>query len=227
MEDDGGVTPLGTLTWKPIRHEEGLAAMGKNFGGEPFNGCPDDGRSRFFRGHYMEGGDLIACTRGDDTKELVGRFNGREDFRSGSFVVSMIADGFFMGRYDEDGGITTKWCGRLKQALVLSTGSGGQVDITPPKLRFTAPARATVGTIVPLRFAVRENGGSTSVDVSMIKGKKALVRMNGVAVRTDGTTKVVSWRVPRSAKGNLRICAAAFDRAGNASARSCVRLAVT
>ncbi len=226
MNDDGTETPLGTLTWKPIRYEDGIAVIGKNFGGQAFTGCPDDGRTRFFRGHYMEGGDLIACTRGEDTKELVGRFNGREDFRSGSFVVRMISDGFFLGKYDEDGGITTKWCGDLKERLTFSSGSGEDVDTAAPTLRFRSPSRAAVGTKLKLTLAARD-GSRTSVDVSMLKGAKAITRMNGVAVRADGTAKVVSWRVPRSAKGTLRICAAAFDRAGNASRRTCVRLTVT
>ena len=227
MDDGGGATPLGTLTWKPIRYEDGLAVMGKNFGGQPFTGCPDDGRTRFFRGHYMEGGDLIACTRGEDTKELVGRFNGREDFRSGSFVVKMLTSGFFLGRYDEDGGITTKWCGELKQQLELSSAGGGPVDTVAPTLRFGAPARAKVGAPVRLTVAARDDSRAASVDISVLKGAKALTRMNGVVLRPNGAAKVISWRVPRSAKGKVRICAAAFDRAGNASNRTCVRLTVT
>lgn len=227
MNDDGSATPLGTLTWKPIRYEDGVAVTGKNFGGQPFTGCPDDGRTRFFRGHYMEGGDLIACTRGEDTRELVGRFNGREDFRSGSFVVRMISDGFFLGRYDEDGGITTKWCGDLKERIVFSSGGGEPVDTAAPTLRFRSPAQAKVGAKLRLTLAARDDSRTTSVDVSVLKGAKALTRMNGVAVRPDGTAKVVSWRVPRSAQGKLRVCAAAFDRAGNASSRKCVRLTVT
>ena len=228
MEDGGKtVTPLGTLTWKPIRYEDGLSVIGKNFGGQAFTGCPDDGRTRFFRGHYMEGGDLIACTRGEDTKELVGRFNGREDFRSGSFVVKMIADGFFLGKYDEDGGITTTWCGNLKQRLVFTPVKGETIDTSAPTLRFGVPLKAKVGSKVPLTLAARDNAKAASVDISMLKGSKALVRLNGVVVRPDGTPRIVAWKVPRSARGKLRVCAAAFDRAGNASSRKCVRLTVT
>lgn len=227
MNDDGSATPLGTLTWKPIRYEDGIATVGKGFGGQPFTGCPDDGRSRFFRGHYMEGGDLIACTRGEDTKELVGRFNGREDFRSGSFVVRMVSDGFFLGRYDEDGGITTKWCGDLKQRLVFASGSSAPVDTTAPTLRFSSPAKAKAGATVRLLLAARDDGKAASVDVSVLRGAKALTRMNGVRVRPDGSARAVTWRVPRTAKGALRVCAAAFDGAGNASNRTCVRLKIT
>lgn len=227
MSDDGGATPLGTLTWKPIRYEDGIALTGQKFGGEAFTGCPDDGRTRFFRGHYMEGGDLIACTRGEDTKELVGRFNGREDFRSGSFVVRMVSNGFFLGRYDEDGGITTKWCGDLKQRLVFAPSATETVDIAAPTLRFRAPARVKAGANVRLLLAAKDDSRAASVDVSLLRGAKALKRLNGVAVRPDGTVKAVSWRVPKTAKGTLRVCAAAFDPSGNASNRTCVRLTVT
>ena len=227
MNEDASATPLGTLTWKPIRYEDGLAAMGQNFGGQPFTGCPDDGRTRFFRRHYMEGGDLIACTRGGDTKELVGRFNGREDFRSGSFVVKMLSDGFFLGRYDEDGGITTKWCGRLQQRLALGGGTGERVDTRAPTLRFRAPAQARSGTTIALAVGARDDSRAASVDVSVLRGAKALTRLNGVTVPRDGRYKTVRWRVPAGGAATLRICAAAFDRAGNASSRRCVRLAVT
>ena len=78
-----------------------------------------------------------------------------------------------------------------------------------------------------LTIAARDNSSAASVDLSVLKGAKALTRMNAVAVRPNGAAKVISWRVPLSAKGKLRICAAAFDRAGNASNRKCVRLTVT
>ena len=32
MNLDGSETPLGTLTWKPIRYEEGVAMIGRDFG---------------------------------------------------------------------------------------------------------------------------------------------------------------------------------------------------
>lgn len=226
MNADGSETPLGTLTWKPIRYEDGAAIVGQNFGGLPFLGCPADGRTRFFRGHYMEGGDLIGCTRGEDTKELVGRFNGREDFRSGSFVVQMISADEFEGRYDEDGGITTQWCGELKERLFSAAGQGEALDINSPTLFFQVPAKVKVGAPLRLRLGARDDSQAARVDVSVLKGAKALTRMNGIAVRPDGTVKVVTWRVPRSARGSLRACAAAFDRAGNSSSRKCVRLTV-
>ncbi len=226
LMDGKSVTPLGTLTWKPIRYADGLATIGKNFGGRAFTGCPDDGRTRFFRGHYMEGGDLIACTRGEDTKELVGRFNGREDFRSGSFVVKMISDGFFLGRYDEDGGITTMWCGKLQRRIVFAPTTGETFDLKPPAFRFDVPTRAKAGSNVRLTLAASDTN-KTSVDISVLEGAKPVARMNGVAVLHDGTRKAISWRVPKTAKGKLRICAAAFDRAGNASKRLCSRLTVT
>jgi hypothetical protein len=139
----------------------------------------------------------------------------------------MISDGFFLGRYDEDGGITTKWCGDLKQRLVFASGGDETVDTTAPTLRFRSPSKAKAGAKLRLLLAARDDGKIASVDVSVLKGAKAVTRMNGVAVRPDGTTKALTWRVPRTAKGRLRVCAAAFDRAGNSSNRMCVRLTVT
>jgi len=225
LMDGSTITPLGTLTWKQIRYTDGVAAMGKNFGGQPFAGCPDDARTRFFRGHYVEGGDLIACTRGEDTKELYGRFNGREDFRSGSFVIRMISDGFFQGKYDEDGGITTMWCGKLQQRLAFSPVKE-TIDMTAPRLSMRIPSQARVGARVPIRLAAREDGARAGVDLSFLVGAKPLQRMNGVPVRPDGTVRVVSWRVPAAARGKLRVCAAAFDRVGNASKRTCASVRV-
>ena len=62
LMETGGNVPLGTLTWRPIRYEDGIALAGKNFGGRPFLGCPADGNTRFFRGRYVQGGNLIGCT---------------------------------------------------------------------------------------------------------------------------------------------------------------------
>ena len=75
------------LTWRSIRESEGRAMVGLNFGGRPFE-CGEAGPSNFFRGHYADGGDLVACTTGADGRTLVGRFNGNETFKSGSFEVT-------------------------------------------------------------------------------------------------------------------------------------------
>ena len=141
--------------------------------------------------------------------------------------MRLVSKGFFLGRYDEDGGINTKWCGDLKQRLVFAPTTTETVDIAAPTLRFRAPARVKAGANVRLLLAAKDDGRAASVDVSLLKGAKALKRLNGVAVRPDGTVKAVSWRVPKTAKGTLRVCAAAFDPSGNASNRTCVRLTVT
>ena len=131
--------PLGMLTWRSIRESDGRAMIGVNFGGRPFE-CGEAGPSNFFRGHYVNGGDLIACTTGSDGRTLVGRFNGNETFKSGSFEVRIISEAprIFFGKYVEDEGITTDWCGVL----------GTKGALTPPpssmhSLRPAAPARSS------------------------------------------------------------------------------------
>jgi hypothetical protein len=224
-----GNTPLGTLTWRPLRYEDGLALVGHNFGGKPFTGCPADGKTRFFRGRYVEGGGLIACTRGDDATELVGRFDGREDFRSGSFEIKIMARGpnFFVGKYFEDGGITTNWCGTMTEALQLAPSPTAPVDITAPTLRLLKPKPLWSGKTAAFRVALREGSGPVRLDVSVLRGAKPLARMSFDSVPANGAAAhVVRWRVPKTARGPIRFCAAALDKAGNASARTCTRLTV-
>ena len=116
--------------------------IGLNFGGRPFE-CGEAGPSNFFRGHYVDGGDLVACTTGADGRTLVGRFNGNETFKSGSFEVTIISEAprIFFGKYFEDDGIVTDWCGVLgtKGALTPET-----VDIARarrPRPRCVRPRR--------------------------------------------------------------------------------------
>lgn len=223
-----GSTPLGTLVWRAIRHEEGMALVGKRFGGAPFVGCPADGRTRFFRGRYVEGGELIACTRGADGAELVGRFNGNDTFRSGSFTIRITADNprFFFGDYVEDDGITTAWCGILERALALPEGVVGVTDFTAPTLR-VMPGAARAGASAQLRFSVRDESDTVRVDLSVHRGAKVLTRLSVKSVSANGAARSAAWRVPRGTSGSLRVCAAALDRTGNTSPRQCTRLTVT
>ena len=152
--------PLGLLTWREIRESEGRAMVGLNFGGRPFE-CPETGPSRFFRGHYVDGGDLVACTTGADGRTLVGRFNGNETFKSGSFDVRIISETprIFFGKYVEDDGITTDWCGVLgtKGALTPETVdiAGARRSVRSPRpaarARSSRCARAPATTAAPRR----------------------------------------------------------------------------
>jgi hypothetical protein len=228
MEKEGNV-PLGTLVWRAIRYEEGMALVGKNFGGRAFAGCPTDGNTRFFRGRYVQGGKLIACTRGADGTELVGRFDGNESFRSGGFTISITGrtPSFFIGDYVEDAGVTVDWCGVRTRIITLPDGPEGTVDFTAPTVVMRA-AKAQAGGLATLRFSVRDSSPAVRVDLSVIAGGKALANLSLPAAKADGTLHTRTWRVPANARGKkLRVCAAALDRAGNVSARSCARLTVT
>ena len=151
--------PLGTLTWRSIRENEGRAMIGHNFGGLPFE-CGEAGPSNFFRGHYAEGGDLVACTTGADGRTLVGRFNGNETFKSGSFEVTIISEAprIFFGKYFEDDGVVTDWCGVLGTKGPLTPET---VDIGAPVVRALA-ATGRSGAIVPLRASARDNSGAAA-----------------------------------------------------------------
>ena len=138
-----GATPLGTLIWREIRYEDGMALVGKDFGGRPFTGCPADGNTRFFRGRYVQGGALIGCTRGADGTELVGRFDGNETFQSSDFTIKITGrdPSFFFGEYVEDDGITVDWCGIRTRIISLPDLPDGSVDYVAPKVSMRSADR--------------------------------------------------------------------------------------
>jgi hypothetical protein len=218
-----GATPLGTLVWREIRYEEGIALVGKNFGGKVFTGCPTDGKTRFFRGRYVQGGELIGCTRGDDGTELTGRFNGNETFRSSDFTIDIKGrnPSFFFGEYvEDDGGLTVDWCGTRTRVITFPEAPAG-TDYVAPRVSMRS-ARAKVGSLARLRFTVRDKSPTVRVDLTVIAGNKALANLTLPAARADGRVHTKTWRVPAKARGKkLRVCAAALDRAGNVSGRSC------
>jgi hypothetical protein len=224
-----GPTPLGTLVWREISYEDGIAAVGKNVGGHPFTGCPADGKTRFFRGRYVQGGSLIGCTRGADGTELVGRFDGNETFRSSDFTIRITGrdPSFFFGQYvEDDGGITVDWCGTRTRVITLADRPAA-VDYIAPRVTVRA-AQGRVGSLAKLRFTVRDASPTVRVDLTVIAGKTALANLSLPAARADGRLHTRTWRVPAAARGKkLRVCAAALDRAGNVSGRSCARLTVT
>ena len=224
-----GATPLGTLVWREISYADGMGLVGKNFGGQVFTGCPTDGRTRFFRGRYVQGGTLIGCTRGDDGTELVGRFDGNETFRSSDFTIRITgrSPSFFFGQYvEDDGGLTVDWCGTRTRIIQLADRPAS-VDYVAPKVTMR-PAAARVGTVAKLRFTVRDASPTVRVDLTVITGTKALANLSLPSAKADGRVHTRTWKVPAAARGKkLRVCAAALDRAGNVSARSCARLTLT
>ena len=79
---------------------------------------------------------------------------------SGSFSVSIIRDDdkrVFAGKYFEDQGITTDWCGSLESlAPPVPTTPKPVLDASPPRvtaLSWTGP----IGAAVPLRAKVVDN----------------------------------------------------------------------
>ena len=221
LMEDGKVTdPLGTLEWRQIRHEEGVAMLGHSFGGRVFEGCSTDPTTLFFRGSYVEGGDLVACTTSADGKTIVGRFNGREDFRSGSFTVSIIRDDdkrIFEGKYFEDEGVTTDWCGSLQ---LLVKGPAPVLDTAPPRLT-TLGWSGTTGVAVPLRARVRDNATAPGTVSFTVRRNGQTVKAMTVPAKVDGSIATALWRAPKSLRGTFTVCATALDAAGNQSVRSC------
>ena len=222
LMENGKVTdPLGTLKWRQIRHEEGVAMLGKNFGGKVFEGCSTtDPSTLFFRGSYVEGGDLVACTTGADGKTIVGRFNGREDFMSGSFEVSIIRDDekrVFAGKYFEDQGITTDWCGSLELLTAVPTPVP---DTAPPRLTVLGWSGAA-GAAVPLRARVLDNATAPGTVSFMVRRAGKLLKAMSISAKVDGSIAKAMWRAPKGLRGTFTVCATALDAAGNQSARSC------
>jgi len=213
--------PLGTLTWRQIDESDGRTMVGLNFGGRPFE-CGEAGPSNFFRGHYAVGGDLVACTTGADGRTLVGRFNGNETFKSGSFEVRIIstAPRIFFGKYFEDEGVVTDWCGVLGTKGPLTPET---VDIAAPVVRALA-ASGRAGAIVPLRASARDNSGAAATLRLTISRNGRTLHTLSLPARADGGIVTARWRAPKALRGELALCATAVDAAGNESTRTCTTL---
>jgi hypothetical protein len=213
--------PLGTLTWRPLRESDGRAMVGHNFGGRPFE-CGETGPSNFFRGHYADGGDLVACTTGAEGRTLVGRFNGNELFKSGSFEVRIVSETprIFLGKYFEDDGIVTDWCGVLGTNGPLTPET---VDIAAPSVRALA-AWGRAGSLVALRASARDNSGEAATLRLTISRNGRTLRTLSLPARADGGIVTARWRAPKALRGELALCATAVDAAGNESSRTCTTL---
>jgi hypothetical protein len=213
-----GETPLGTLTWRPVSYEEGSAYVGKSFGGKVFEGCPADGRTRFFRGKYQVGGDLIACTVGADASTIVGRFDGNDILRSGSFTVTMVEEGAeaeFEGQYFEDGGLTVDWCGDfLERAAPLVAA-----DTAAPMLELARASRE--GRVATLRVRAYDES-AVRVEATARRGGRVVARTSAAA-RGDGAATTLRLRLPAMLRGTT-VWVRARDARGNATAWTAARL---
>ena len=213
-------TPLGTLTWRPISYAEGMAYVGKHFGGRAFEGCPADGRTRFFRGKYQVGGDLIACTAGEAANTIVGRFDGNDILRSGSFTVTMAEeDGVpeFLGQYFEDDGVTVDWCGDF----LAGTTPLPAVDTAAPMLELGRATRA--GRVATIRVRAYDQSATVRVEVQLRRAGRIVARTTATA-RADGTLKLARLRLPAGVRGPLTAVVRARDAAGNTTSWTTARL---
>ena len=213
--------PLGMLTWRQLRESDGRAMVGRNFGGRPFE-CGEAGPSNFFRGHYADGGDLVACTTGADGRTLVGRFNGNEIFKSGSFEVTIVSETprIFFGKYFEDEGIVTDWCGVLGTKGPLTPET---VDIAAPFARVLA-ASGRAGSPVVLRASARDNSGQAATLRLTVSRYGRTLQTISLPARADGGIVTARWRAPKALRGELALCVTAVDAAGNESSRTCTTL---
>jgi hypothetical protein len=100
------------------------------------------------------------------------------------------------------------------------------VDVTAPKVR-ALPAAGLPGSLIRLRFTVNEVSQRTRQLIVVYAGARSLARRTlPMAFTARGSMRSLAYRIPRGAKKNLRFCVVAWDRAGNASGKSCNRLTV-
>jgi hypothetical protein len=212
---------LGTITWVPVSEEWGRGVLDQPWGGAPFTNCPPKGQTRFYLGRYGTGGKLIACTVGSDGKQLHGRYDGQGgEFRPGSFDVSIITapaddEQEFEGVYVEDGGITTDWCGEL----INST----RPDVLSPHVS-VLPSFGRVGKPVQLRFSASDDRNLVRVQLTIRRAGKIFGSVTSALRRVDGRPSALLWRPRKRLSGTFALCARAWDRYDNASARSCSTL---
>ncbi len=196
------------------------AYLGRTFGGRAFEGCPADGRTRFFRGKYHVGGDLIGCTVGNDARTLVGRFNGNELLRSGSFTITLIREGdepLFFGQYFEDHGVTTDWCG------VLEAGSRPPDvtrDTAAPLVDVLTARR--VGRTATVRFRTYDEA-AVRVEVQVRRAGRVVAR-TVVTGKGDGALRTARLRLPAGLRGPLTVSVRARDAVGNVAGWTTARL---
>ena len=212
---------LGTITWVPVSEEWGRGVLDQPWGGAPFTNCPAKGKTRFCLGRYGRGGKLIACTVGADGRRLHGRYDGAGgEFRPGSFDVSVITapsddEQEFEGVYVEDGGIRTDWCGEL----INST----RPDVLAPHVS-VLPSFGFAGKPVRLRFSASDDRNLARVQLTIRRAGKLVGSVSSAMRWVDGRPSWVLWRPRKHLSGTFVLCARAWDRYGNASARSCSTL---
>jgi hypothetical protein len=100
------------------------------------------------------------------------------------------------------------------------------VDTAAPRAR-ALPSAGVAGSRVRLRFIVSDNSGRSRQKIVVTSGKRTLARVSrSMRISRPGQIVSVSYRLPARVAGSLRFCVVAWDRAGNASRKSCARLSV-
>ena len=93
-------------------------------------------------------------------------------------------------------------------------------DTTAPALR-VYDARGRHGTLVRLRYRVRDDKGETSEKLTVFRRNRLLRRFTRPLRPTDNAVVYwIAWRAPR-VRGSYRFCVRATDRTGNHSALKC------
>ena len=104
--------------------------------------------------------------------------------------------------------------------------SKAAVDTTAPRVTALSAA-GTPGSAVRLRFTVSDASRRTRQQVVVYQGQRVLARRSRpMGASPPGQVAFVPYRIPKSASKDMRFCVVAWDRAGNASRRSCSQLAV-
>jgi len=98
-------------------------------------------------------------------------------------------------------------------------------DRAPPTVRALAGSYRP-GTRTQLKFNMHDESGEARVveRVYAANGRVYQTFRSGFSDTNKGTAFFYPWIAPRSAKGTLKHCARAWDRAGNASPLNCARL---
>jgi hypothetical protein len=100
------------------------------------------------------------------------------------------------------------------------------VDTVAPKVK-ALPAAGVAGALVRLRFTVSDASRRTRQQVAIYVGTRLVARRSrAMGPSVPGQIAFVSFRIPKTATRDMKFCVVAWDRAGNASRKSCSQLAV-
>ena len=122
----------------------------------------------------------------------------------------------FEGVYVEDGGITTDWCGEL----IAST----RPDVLHPTVERASELRPGRQACAPALLRLGRSQHRARPDDRSGAAGKVVGSVTSPLRRVNGQPSFVLWRPRKRLSGTFVLCARAWDRYGNASARSCSTL---